>query len=571
MTTQEKSQIIRTIGIGGAAGDGIREAGLHLTELFNILGYQGFLSFSYPSLIRGGHNFSRISFSKEKVWNDYSELDVLIALNTESVRLHLHELKKDAIVFIEQSYASELQDTGATIIPLPFADLAKEINARAVARTTVGIGAFACISGLTPEKTHDLVFSIFKDVGDEVNAALAQKGFLLAESLAVPKWQEVLVETPKENTEVVDGNKAVGKGFLAAGLDLYFSYPMTPSSSLLHFLAKESLGGKLKTIQPEDEISAINMAIGAAYAGKKAAVGTATGGFALMQEAFSFAGISETPIVALVSQRQGPATGVPTNTSQGDLQFVLHSGHGEFPRIVIAPGDPEESYLAAGNALDLAWKYQMPAIILLDKHLSESSQTATLDSSKIIQKEAKKWPGEEGYQRYRFTEDGISPLAFPGTENAVIKLTSYEHDEFGIATEDTALVKKMTEKRFKKSEMLVQELSLYETVKIYGDETSDTAILFWGSPKGAILEAVKHLKKQVKVVQILWMEPFDTDRVSKTLANISKIISIEGNHNGQLAALLREKTGIVPHHKISRYDSKPFDPTELAKEIDGLL
>jgi len=571
MTTQENSQTIRTIGIGGAAGDGIREAGLHLAELFNILGYQSFLSFSYPSLIRGGHNYSRISFSKEKVWNDYSELDVLIALNAESVRLHLHELKKNALVFVERSYANELQDTGATIIPLPFADLAKEINARAVARTTVGIGAFAYISGLTPEKTHDLIFSAFKDVGDEVNATLAEKGYLLAESLAVPKWQDILIETQKEKTEVVDGNKAVGKGFLAAGLDFYFSYPMTPSSSLLHFLAKESLGGKLKTIQPEDEISAINMAIGAAYAGKKAAVGTATGGFALMQEAFSFAGISETPIVALVSQRQGPATGVPTNTSQGDLQFVLHSGHGEFPRIVIAPGDPEESYLAAGNALDLVWKYQMPAIILLDKHLSESSQTAALDSSKIIQKEAKKWSGEEEYQRYQFTEDGISPLAFPGTENAVIKLTSYEHDEFGIATEDTVLVKKMTEKRFKKGEMLAQELSLYETVKIYGDISSDTAILFWGSPKGAILEAVKHLKKQVKVVQILWMEPFDTDRVSKELANISKIISIEGNHNGQLVALLREKTGIVPHHKISRYDSKPFDPTELAKKIDELL
>ncbi len=571
MTIQENIQTVRTIGIGGAAGDGIREAGLHLTELFNTLGYQSFLSFSYPSLIRGGHNFSRISFSKEKVWNDHSELDVLIAVNAESVRLHLHELKKDALVFVEQSYMDELKDTGVNIIPLPLSDFAKEVNARPVARTTVGIGAFAYLAGLTAKKTHDLIFSIFQDVGNETNAILAEKGYILAESLVITKWQNTLVENIGEKKEVVDGNKAVGKGLLAAGLDFYIAYPMTPASSLLHFLAKESLGGKMKTIQPEDEISAINMAIGVAYSGKKVAVGTATGGFALMQEAFSFAGISETPLVAVVSQRQGPATGVPTNTSQGDLQFVLHSGHGEFPRIVIAPGDPEEGYLAAGNALNLAWKYQMPAIILLDKHLSESSQTALLDNSKIIQKEAKKWSGEENYQRYQYTEDGISPLTFPGKENAVIKLTSYEHDEFGIATENTELVKKMTEKRFKKEEMLAQELSLYETVKIYGDTLSDTAILFWGSPKGAILEAAKQLKKSVKLVQILWMEPFDTERVSEALANTSKIISIEGNHNGQLSSLLREKTGIVPHYKISRYDSKPFDPTELAKEIDALL
>ncbi|MFA5831492.1 MAG: 2-oxoacid:acceptor oxidoreductase subunit alpha [Candidatus Paceibacterota bacterium] len=569
MTNQN---FIRTIGIGGAAGDGVREAGLHLAELFNRLGYQSFLSFSYPSVIRGGHNFSRLSFSKEKVWGDYSELDVLIAVNAESVRLHLRELKKDALVFVEQSYAEELKDTGANIIPLPMADFAKEINARPVARMTVGVGALAFAAGLAAEKTRELILSIFQDIGGEVNATLAEKGYKHAEGLNVAKWTESVSETARDQkTEIIDANKAIGKGLLAAGLDFYIAYPMTPATSILHFLAKEALGGKVKTIQPEDEISAMNMAIGVAYTGKKVAVGSATGGFALMQEAFSFAGVSETPIVVAVSQRQGPATGVPTNTSQGDLQFVLHSGHGEFPRIVIAPGDAEEAYLATGNALHLAWKYQMPAIILVDKHLSESSQTAVLDGSKIIPGEVKKWLHEGEYNRYRLEDDGVSPFAAPGTENAVVKATSYEHDEFGDSTDDPEMVKKMIDKRFKKGEMLAQELPLYDTVKIYGDESSDTAILFWGGSKGAVLEATKNLKKPVKLVQVLWMEPFDTARIMTALSNMAKIISVEGNHNGQLAALLREKTGISPHHRISRYDSRPFDPTELAKNINELL
>ena len=572
MTTQENSQAVRTIGIGGAAGDSIREAGLRLADLFNRQGYQSFLSFSYPSIIRGGHNFSRLSISKEKISSDYSEMDILIAVNAESVRLHLGELKPDALVFVEQAYAEELKDTGANIIPVPMADFAKEINARPIARTTAGLGAFAFTAGLRLERTKELISSIFQDYGGEINATLAEKGYNLAEKLNLPKWQEGTGElTVNEKAIITDANKAIGKGLLAAGLDFYISYPMTPSSSLLTFLAKEAVSGKLKTIQPEDEISAINMAIGITYAGKKAAVGTATGGFALMQEAFSFAGISESPIVAVVSQRQGPATGVPTNTSQSDLQFIIHSGHGEFPRIIIAPGDSEEAYLSAGNALNLAWKYQMPAIILVDKQLSESSQTSVLDGSKIIQSETKEWNNEGEYHRYKITEDGVSPFTAPGTVNAVVKLTSYEHDEFGIATEDTEMVKKMTDKRFKKGEMLEKEFSLYDTVKVYGDEKSDTTLLFWGSPKGAILEASKYLKKPVKLVQILWMEPFDIKRVSKELADVKNLIAIEGNHNSQLSALLREKTGIVPNHKINRYDSKPFNPTELAKEINELL
>jgi len=569
-----QTSIVQTIAVGGAAGDGIREAGLHLGVLLHKLGYQSFLSFDYPSLIRGGHNFSRLSFSKEKVWCDHTTLDVLIAVNAESVRLHQKELTKDSVIFVEESHANDLKDIPGSIIPIPLAPIAGELKARPVARTTVAIGAFCFIAGLSMERMMPLIKEVFEDVGGDLNLALAEKGYHFAMEKALPKWDGGQnEEPPKEGLEIIDANKAVGKGFLEAGMELYISYPMTPATSILHFLAKEAaVRENFKTIQPEDEISAANMAIGSAYAGKRTATGTATGGFALMQEAFSFAGVSEIPFVVAVSQRQGPATGVPTNTSQSDLLFILHSGHGEFPRIVIAPGDSEEAYYEGARALELSWKYQMPAIVLLDKQISESTQTSLLDPQKIIHSPTKLWVnnGEE-YKRYQFTEDGISPMAFPGTPGASVKTTSYEHDEIGIGNDIPENVQAMHEKRFKKTKLLSEELGEYERVKIYGDKTSDAVIIFWGSTKGAVLEAAKYINKPIKFIQVLWMDPFDSEKVESELQNAKLIIDVEANQTGQLASLIREKTGIQVDHKILRHDSKPFDPLELAETINGIL
>jgi 2-oxoglutarate/2-oxoacid ferredoxin oxidoreductase subunit alpha len=471
-----------TIGIGGAAGEGVKYTGIDIGNFLCGLGYQIYLSVDYPSLIRGGHNFVRLSTSKEKIWNDYSKLDILVCLNEETKELHNKELKEGALI----------------------------------------------LEGLKNEE----ILAKIKEFLKEKNLATS------AESSGVPK-------------ELIDGNTAFSKGLQAAGLDFYISYPMTPATSILHYLASRQKKDGLKVIQPENEIAAINMALGAVYAGKRAAVGTATGGFALMQEAFSFSGMAELPLVVAVAQRQAPATGVPTRSSQSDLRFVIHAGHGEFPRIVLAPGDPEECFRCGAEALNLAWKFRMPVIVLLDKILSEHMMTSVFDTVVPVEKNEN--------------------IIFPGTPEKVVKITSYEHGEDGITVDRPKEVKVAMDRRFAKGEEINKEMQNRETVKIFGDTSANNVIVFFGSTKGPVLEAAKYFEKQVKLVQIIWLEPFDTEKIKKELGGAKKIICVEGNHSGQLASLIRERTGIEVTDKILRYDSSPFDPEELAEEINNKI
>ncbi len=496
---KDSNSDIFTIGVGGAAGDGVKRTGIKIGSLLRDLGFQVYISLDYPSLIRGGHNFVRLSFSKEKVWNDYSDLDILVALNEETTELHKNELKTDA----------------KTISGLPLPEILENIK------------------------------NILK---------------------------EKEIEGGEPSGELIDGNKAFGKGLLAAGLDFYVAYPMTPSTSTLHYLAGEQKPGGLKVVQPENEISVINMALGMAYAGKRTAIGTAGGGFALMQEAFSLSGMAELPLVVMVSQRQAPASGVPTYSSQSDLRFVIHAGHGEFPRIVIAPGDSEESFQAGIDALNLAWKFQVPVVVLLDKILSEHMMTVPIDMN-LGHKESGKMANNVNadYGRYEFTEDGISPMAFPGIPNAVVKVNSYEHNEKGITVDKAEDIKKMIDKRFTKMKGIGEDMHNIETIKVYGDKESKNSIIFFGSTKSPVLEASKHLNKDTKLIQIIWLEPFDTEKVKRELEGAEKIICVEANHNGQLASLIHERTGIEITEKILRYDALPFDPIKLAEEINSKL
>ena len=568
--------LVFTVAVGGAAGDGIKEGGLHLAELGQRLGCFVYLSTEYPSLIRGGHNFARVTYSEDIVHADHSSLDAVIAINAESALLHKHELKSDAVVFVDQPYAEQLKELPQRVVSLPMSSAVKEAGAPHAAGPSVGVGAYCYLSGLSRDEAEAMFRAIFEDIlgGAQMNIALALRGYDTAKESGLAPRVALRVEGACAHTGILlEGNKAVGMGFLSAGLEYYFGYPMTPSSSLLHFLAKEAAKqekGGLKVIHPEDEITVINMALGVAYAGKRVAIGTATGGFALMQEAFSFAGISEVPLAIMVSQRQGPATGAATRTAQGDLRFVISSGHGEFPRIVIAPGDPEEAHTAGRIALMLAWKFQTPAIVLLDKQLSENFQTSVIGENTVTPASYKTYSGGE-YSRFRFTDDGVSPLAFPGTAGAKVKATSYEHDEFGIAADDPEVVRKMQEKRWKKMEGIRADARKEETVKVYGDAGAETAVVFWGSTKGPVLEAAKIFGAPLRLVQVLWMEPFPEEEVTKALSGAKRIIDVEANHNAQFAGLLREKTGIVCDEKILKYDARPFDPATLAEDIRSKL
>ena len=560
---------ILTIGIGGAAGDGTKEAGAALGTLLAELGYEVFMSIANPSLIRGGHNFARLSFGAEKIWCDRDKLDVLVALNEESITLHQNELSPNAVIFADELTPTVTAARGANAVALPMAATAIAIGAPAVARNSVALGALGYLLDLDLAGLQKILQRIFQNKKPELNLKLAQTGFEFLKKTGLAPLKKIKPGQTKK--EFLDGNVAFAKGLLAAGLDFYVAYPMTPATSILHFLAGEQKNRKLKVIQPENELAAINLALGVAYAGKRVAVGSATGGFTLMQEAFSFAGGAELPLVVAVAQRQAPATGVPTFSSQADLRLAIHAGHGEFPRLVIAPGDPAEAFLAGAVGLNLAWQYQTPVIVLLDKIVSEHPATSQLTADQI-KIESGKIAAKTGsdYRRYEITADGLSPLAFPGTPDIVVKITSYEHGEKGITTEDPELVKAMVNKRFAKAAALATEMVQQETVKIYGDQEAETAVIFWGSTKGPVLEAAKYFDRPLKLVQIVWLEPFDVGRVSAALAKVKKIINVEGNHNAQLAALIREKTGLEVSANILKYDSRPFDPIELAQQINLL-
>ncbi|MEK6732546.1 MAG: pyruvate ferredoxin oxidoreductase, partial [Candidatus Omnitrophota bacterium] len=325
----------------------------------------------------------------------------------------------------------------------------------------------------------------------------------------------------------------------------------------------------LKVIHPENEIAVMLMALGFSYAGKKAAVGTSGGGFCLMTEGLSFSGMAELPVVVLLGQRPGPSTGLPTYTGQTELNFALSAGHGDFIRFVAAPGDTEEAYYWSAVSMNLAWKYQLPAIILCDKTLNEGACSFDVDSAGEIKVEAPLlWDKKGEYKRYQDTKTGISPLAFPSDENAIVKVNSYEHDESGITTEDTDLTVKMQDKRCRKAEYLLEELEQYETVKVYGDKNSSTALLFWGSNKGVCVEVGARLG--LKVIQPIVFSPFPLKQFKEAFKGVKKIICVENNTFGQLADFLK-RYGINVDHRILKYDGRPFSLDELEQKLKKII
>jgi 2-oxoglutarate ferredoxin oxidoreductase subunit alpha len=353
------------------------------------------------------------------------------------------------------------------------------------------------------------------------------------------------------------------------GLDAYVSYPMTPSSSLLHFLAGHQEKFGITVMHPENEIAVILIALGFAYAGKRSGVGTSGGGFCLMTEGLSLAGMAEMPLVLVVSQRTGPSTGLPTYTGQSELQFVLHAGQGEYPRLIVAPGDAQEALFWSEIAMNMAWKFQIPAFILADKTLSEGTYTINPSAVPDVQRgDSPGWAGTVPYLRYADVPSGTSPLAFPGMKDAVIKVNSYAHDEAGITSEEAGVVEQMTNKRLRKWEWLTAEMQGYPGVILSGNPGASTALLCWGSTKGVCNEIASLLG--LRVIQPILLSPFPVDQLKKAITGVTKLIAVEENATAQLA-MLAGQYGIVPDERILRYDGRPFSPDDLLVKIKKVI
>jgi 2-oxoglutarate ferredoxin oxidoreductase subunit alpha len=542
--------------IGGKAGDGIRRAGNLIGRIFNKAGYYIFVHDDYPSLIRGGQNFSVIRVSEKRIYSHHNDLDVIIALDSETIEDHQKNLNSKGVLVYDKKLETKVKNA----LSLPLTEMIEEIKGIPIMRNSVTIGALCYLFKVPTKIAEDIMKEVYGKHADP-NIKLLHMGYKHAEK-NIKRIKEIKVK--KSDKKLFTANETIALGAVKAGLKLYVAYPMTPATSILHFLTNHREDLDMRVVQAENEISVIMMGLGAAYAGTRTMIGSSGGGFALMQEGVSMAGMSETPLVIVESQRAGPSSGVPTYTAQADLRFVLHSGHGDFPRIVIAPSDIEEAFYKGGEAVNLAWKFQVPVLVLLDKTLSESAVNVKLDEKKIKYEEAKITKPNKDYKRYEYTKDGISPLSFPGTES-IVKATSYEHDEFGITTENPEEIKKMQEKRWKKIDEMVKELKKRKTVDVYGK--GKNLVITWGSSKGPVIDAVDMLDKDVRVLSIIYMEPFPVWEVLPLIEKADKVVCVEGNIAGQLAGLVREKTGFEIKDKILKYDSRPFDPIELSKKF----
>jgi len=521
-----------TVKIAGPAGTGIKSAGLLLAKMLNESGY--FLKdySEYPSLVRGGHNTYQVSFSVDEVYCVHKMVDIFVSLLPGHWQEHKGEFKKETLVFADNDGK----------IDIPFADMCKELGGN-IYTNTISLGLLAFLVKLDKEFAKRNIGEAFGD--DSANLKAFEAGYNWAENncqkLPVNKGGDM------EKKIIVDGNEAAGWGLYKAGLQMFVAYPMTPSSGLLHFLAKNMDEFKIKVIHPEDEIAVASIALGASMAGSRAAVGTSGGGFALMTETISMNAQAGLGVVYFLSQRPGPATGMPTWTSQGDLLFTVHSGHGEFPKIVVAPGDWEESYELGKLSLNLANEFDVPVIMLSDKNLSESSAN-TKDFSK---------EKEEKVESQKVT---------PGKKQKIKLYNSYEHDENGFSVEGSEESVKAIKLRLSKVSEILKKMP---KANLFGSNRAKKIIVSWGSTKGAILEALKEMgnKEDFAFLQIKGMWPFDP-KIGQIINAFKEKILVENNATAQLESLLKSQMTVEFTKRILKYDGRPFFPEEIKEALN---
>jgi 2-oxoglutarate/2-oxoacid ferredoxin oxidoreductase subunit alpha len=564
-----------TLRIGGEAGMGTATAADLFAKIALKLGYHVFSSKDYCSQIRGGHNFHTVRISKEKVLADVQEINILLALDRQTLEKHIDLVTPNGIVI----YNSNLNITKKEkihFIPIEINALESELDEKNLLNV-IFLGATIKCLGIDQ--------SVYETILED---SFSHKFFLLNQfrkaSLLGYNHVEKIITLPnpghEQKIQLINGNDAISLGALRAGITFHAQYPMTPVTGILHYLEKESTTNKkLVVIQPEDEISTINMALGASYAGARAMTATSGGGFALMTESISLAGMAEIPLVIIEGQRPGPATGLPTKTGQDDLKFVVNAGHGEFPKVVIAPGNIEECYTETKRAFYLAERYQLPVIVLVDKHLTESFKDVNLEDEEkkftfnyntpinLVNEPKENQINEEGlFKRYSGEERVI-----PGTKKGIYTCAGDEHNEVGTITEDYNNRIRMVDRRSEKLNLLQKELP---SLQLIGTKDADLTIVSWGSNKGAIEEAIKQISnegKEVNFLNLKYLFPFQKEEVLSLLQQSKKLLLIENNSTGQLGQLISENTGVSIKNQFLKYNGQTFMINELVTEIKKWL
>ncbi len=578
-----------TVGIAGAAGDGLDRTGDTLARTAARLGLHLFTYNSYQSLIRGGHTWLRLRLSEAKVDNHGDHLAVLMALNQDGIERHAREVEPGgAIIFNSARFTCDpaLVPKGVALVPLPVPELTAKLGKLLpVMQNTAALGALLHLVGFDVEVTAEILLETFKKKGQEIidqNVGVLRAGYEHA-ARTVPALGRRWTFSGKRRP-VVTGNHMMALGAVAGGCKFYSAYPMSPASFILHWLAShsEKLGVVVK--QCEDELAVVNVAIGAGHAGVRSMCATSGGGFALMSEAIGMAGMIETPVVVVNVQRGGPSTGLPTKTEQGDLNQVFGASQGDYPRVIIAPRDAADCFHSTVEALNLAESFQLPVILISDLLLGE--HRSTIDPEAIpgdVRIERGEWvtaispddAANGGYKRYALTPSGVSPRARPGRAGCIHVSGTDDHDEYGILISDEhtnpAIRRKMHEKRMRKMDGVRARL---QPPVLEGTAGAEVTLIGWGSTWSVIHEAAQQLERAgitTSRLHFKYMHPFHGKEARAILEGCKRTIVVENNFTGQFARHLRAESGFGADHVLVRYDGEPFEPAWIAERVRAFL
>jgi 2-oxoglutarate/2-oxoacid ferredoxin oxidoreductase subunit alpha len=568
--------------IGGPAGAGIEKSGRTLTLSFVRGGYKVFANVEHMSVIRGGNNYLRLRIDKKRRDAHSEEVDIMIALDKKTVEEHVNEMNDGGVILYDSASIDlgENFDSGkGKLIGVDLKKIATEELGNPLMENIISLGIVCGLVDFDVSLIKKVLGKIFAKKSAEI-ISLNEKAADIGYEMASEKWaKDFPIKMPKgegKNEMFITGNEAFSMGAIKAGCKYVGEYPMTPSSSILHFMAKWAEKYGIVVKQTEDEISACLSCIGAGYTGVRAMTGTSGGGYALMTESIGLAGMNEVPIVVGMVMRPGPATGLPTRGDQGDLRQVIHGAQGDPLKIVLLPGDVEECFKMGFEAFNLAEKYQMPVIVCYERHLGESFYTIPafdekglkVDRGKVLKGGDIK-EGED-YKRYLLTEDGVSSRAIPGVRGGIHRSTSDEHDEYGDMDESPSIRKAMVEKRMKKIEMSLKDCFEPEVYGSVSVDDADLTFVTWGGTKGICIEACEILGVngvKANVLRIKTALPFHTEMVKKLLSACKRPVLVEHNFTGQLGGLIAENTGILIDEKILRYDGRPMTAKWVVERV----
>jgi 2-oxoglutarate/2-oxoacid ferredoxin oxidoreductase subunit alpha len=576
------------VRVGGQAGDGIASIGESLARCFSRMGLHVFGFNAYQSVIRGGHVWFQARASDRRVYSQGDGADILYALDKATVDIHASGLRPGgAVVFDPEKFSIGTGDVpaGVRLLPIPTLQIARKYTSQSILQNAGGIGAAAYLAGIPLQVLRQVLSDSFgKKKGEVVdwNLGASADGF----QAAAQQGSAIGVTLPTGGAPklLMSGNQAIALGAVAAGCKFLAQYPMTPASSIMHWMAAHSQALGVVVKQAEDELAAVNMAIGASFGGVRSMTATSGGGFSLMVEGLGMAGMTETPLVVVESQRAGPSTGLPTKTEQGDLNLMLGAGQGEFPRAILAPSHPKEAYTAAIDAFRLAEEWQTPILLASDLHLSENFATVDRDELPLPADPASLFavtPNGEEYRRYQYTDTGVSPRSIPGQAGLQYIAGSDEHDEKGHLISDVKAGipvwvserQRMMEKRMKKLSGLVHAVP---PPILEGPEGAPLTFVAWGSTVGAIRDAMTELAAQGRTTNLLHFPavyPLDAERVRALFAKTQRTLLVEGNYSGQFGHLLRAEGGFDLPNRLLKYDGEPFFPHEIvarALEVIGV-